>query len=281
MQNLLSSPNSLMLIGVGVLAVIIIVVAIWVARVSSKANRLRGQLEMMDHRLTHVEDYLVKRSNDDFEEDEEYLEDEYEEDAAAYAPNAGAAGSSGSNKGAAAKRNTAKNRSGSGAISGIQASAAKSEVSSAAARKDRVQTSASGQTGSQKAQTKASRRSSKMPVIPRGEAHSTAVDPYGEMKCAARAAAQPRKLSKSQEVKFRREQRRQENIRRQAQNIVNKHNAGQAATPSAAAASDGVAGSASQSGSASPNNPRNSRQSAGRANQSSAGSTAAKPKTQP
>lgn len=62
MSNLFASSNSLVLIGVGILAVLVIFLAVWLARVNSRASKERAKVEALEQRLAHVEDYLSRTS---------------------------------------------------------------------------------------------------------------------------------------------------------------------------------------------------------------------------
>lgn len=62
MSNLLSSGNTLTLIGVAVLAVAIVIVAVWAARISGRASRADAQVQLLEKRLEHVEEYLARSS---------------------------------------------------------------------------------------------------------------------------------------------------------------------------------------------------------------------------
>lgn len=62
MSNLFASSNLLVLIGVGILAVLVIFLAVWLARVNSRASKERAKVEALEQRLAHVEDYLSRTS---------------------------------------------------------------------------------------------------------------------------------------------------------------------------------------------------------------------------
>ena len=64
MSNILSSSNTLILVGVGILAVLVIFLAVWLARVNSRASKDRATVEALEQRLAHVEDYLSRASHD-------------------------------------------------------------------------------------------------------------------------------------------------------------------------------------------------------------------------
>lgn len=64
MSNILSSSNTLILVGVGILAVLVIFLAVWLARMNSRASKDRATVEALEQRLAHVEDYLSRASHD-------------------------------------------------------------------------------------------------------------------------------------------------------------------------------------------------------------------------
>lgn len=75
MANIFASGNGLTLIGVIVLALATVIVAVWTARTSSRTAKLHAQVEALEKRLGHVEEYLSSSSRmsvlDDGDDDED------------------------------------------------------------------------------------------------------------------------------------------------------------------------------------------------------------------
>lgn len=202
MSSLFSSPNSLVLIGVGILAVLIIFLAIWLARVSSRAAKERAKVEAIEQRLAHIEDYLSRVSRSDLApgraDDEE-------------------------------RPKTVNPVATGAAVGGVKpVSKPKSKPGSSGASRH-----------SDEREAKQSRRSKRQPVIPYGEAKESVDDVYGGARQSTananatsaassgsmrQGAARPMEIAGRQSVtrdaRRRREERRQDQIRRQAESIV-------------------------------------------------------------
>lgn len=203
MSNLLSSGNVLMLAGVVVLAVIMVILAIWVARTSGRVSNAVAQMNMLDKRLKHVEDFLSHHSARAVDD----VDDDYEDEDIARGADAGRT-----------TRSTGRVRS---VSRGSSASTSAGMTSTSAGL------SAVGAASRQKPKAKA-RKSKRDMVVPSG-----AAKPAPETR-AARPSVQggsalggkdraPARQSMSQDARRRREERHQAQIRRQAEAIVQEH----------------------------------------------------------
>ncbi|WP_165252764.1 hypothetical protein [Adlercreutzia sp. ZJ304] len=197
MSNLLSSQNVFILAGVGILAVLIVILAIWLVVISVRASKERAKAEIMEQRLAHVEDYLSHMSKRDM------IPINSGEDEPISSANL------------------------------TQAKAAKP-----ASRVSPSKQSAAARTNESR-ETK-SRRLKRQPVIPYGEAKPSTNEVHSAAKTVPSA---PVSLSESEanppvrsapvapqgrqsikhDTRRRREERRQDQVRRRAESIVQEH----------------------------------------------------------
>lgn len=206
MSNLFSSGNMLMLAGVAVLAVAIVVLAIWTARTSARANSAMTQLRALEKRLRHVEDFLAHHSAKSVSAAESDGEIDDDDDDMSM-------GASGASSAMRKVKPIGRTR-GAASSSGMTGRNAGAPGNVAASRQP------------SKAKTRKSKRDM---VVPSGAA-KPAPDPRGNGYPSAQSggsgsggANRTARPSVSQDARRRREERHQAQIRRQAEAIVQEH----------------------------------------------------------